>query len=460
VSPQTHYFSPKAQTQKKQYNSNLEKTKKKCTYCEWDGHEISECFRKQRSKPSGGKSSQQTKGQKHNKSEKSMAKVHTVTDQLWTATDVGIPKDWDFYLDCACSAHVTGRRDVFLNFTPIPEGTQPVKEFEGSVLHPHGRGSIKLTMRLPNETCKVVTIRNVLYVPGSVNLISQGILMELGLRIVAVNGYGINIYDKDNCLVARAPQVARMFPFDLKWPNIASEMISFSTLSAFKVTGQANGGESQLQLWYYRIAHLGLDSLKVLPSLVYGIPTLHGKCDCNSCIMGKHAHRPFSPLINKRVTEQLELIHSNICGPIPVASFGGASYMLLFIDDATRFTSIYIIKRKCDVLDRFKEYQAEMEKQTGKRIKCLRTDGGGEYTSKQFENFLKQEGILKETTAPYSPPSNGVVERANRTIMERARCMLDDACLSNRYWAEAVSTAVYLKNFSPTKALKKIPYEA
>ena len=144
-------------------------------------------------------------------------------------------------------------------------------------------------MRLPNETCKVVTIRNVLYVPGSVNLISQGILMELGLQIVVVNGYDINIYNKDNCLVAHAPQVARMFPFDLKWPNIESEMVSFSTLSAFKVTGQANGGASQLQLWHRRIAHLGLDSLKALPSLVNGIPTLHGKCDCNSCIMGKHA---------------------------------------------------------------------------------------------------------------------------------------------------------------------------
>jgi len=84
--------------------------------------------------------------------------------------------------------------------------------------------------------------------------------------------------------------------------------------------------------------------------------------------------------------------------------------MLLFIDDATRFTSVYIIKRKSDVLDCFKEYQADMEKQTGKRIKRLHTDGGGEYTSKEFEKFLKQEGILKETTAPYSSQSKRFVE--------------------------------------------------
>ena len=123
----------------------------------------------------------------------------------------GTLRDWDFYLDCACSAHVTSRRDVFVEFTAIPEGTRPVKGFEGSVLYARGQGNIKLKMRLPNSGSRDVTIRNVLYVPGSVNIISQGMLMELGLRIVPVNGYGINIYNNINSLVACAPQVARCF---------------------------------------------------------------------------------------------------------------------------------------------------------------------------------------------------------------------------------------------------------
>jgi len=124
--------------------------------------------------------------------------------------------------------------------------------------------------------------------------------------------------------------------------------------------------------------------------------------------------------------------------------------MLLFIDDATRHTDEYILKYKSEALEKFKEWKALREKQSGKQVKRVRTDGGGEYTSKKFAEYLKSEGMIMETTTPYSAQSNGVVERANRTIMERVRCMLDDAGLSNKCWAFAVSVAVYLKNRTPT----------
>jgi len=135
--------------------------------------------------------------------------------------------------------------------------------------------------------------------------------------------------------------------------------------------------------------------------------------------------------------------------------------MLLFIDDATRHTDEYILKCKSEALEKFKEWKALREKESGKQVKRFRTDGGGEYTSKKLAEYLKSEGILKETTTPYTPQSNGVVERANRTIMECVRCMLDDAGLSNKYWAFAVSVAVYLKNRTPTRSVVgKTPYEA
>jgi len=94
-------------------------------------------------------------------------------------------------------------------------------------------------------------------------------------------------------------------------------------------------------------------------------------------------------------------------------------------------------------------------------VKRFRTDGGGEYTSKKFAKYLQSEGIIQETTTPHSPQSNGVVERANRTIMERVRCMLDDAGLSKKYCAIAVSVAVYLKNRTPTRfVVGKTPNQA
>jgi len=127
--------------------------------------------------------------------------------------------------------------------------------------------------------------------------------------------------------------------------------------------------------------------------------------------------------------------------------------MLLFIEDATKRTDESILKYNSEALEKFKKWKAVGEKESGKQVKRFRTDGGGAYTSKKLAEYLKSEGIFKETTTPYTPQSNGLVERANSTIMERVRCMLDDAGLSKKYWAFAVSVMVYLKNCTPTRSV-------
>jgi len=127
--------------------------------------------------------------------------------------------------------------------------------------------------------------------------------------------------------------------------------------------------------------------------------------------------------------------------------------MLLFIDDAMRHTDEYILKYKSEDLEKFKERKALRENESCKQVKRFHTNAGGEYTSKKFAEYLKSKGILKEMTTPYTPQANGVVDCANRTIMERVRCMLDDARISKKYWAFAVSVAVYLKNCTPTQSV-------
>jgi len=94
-----------------------------------------------------------------------------------------------------------------------------------------------------------------------------------------------------------------------------------------------------------------------------------------------------------------------------------------------------------------------VENKTEKSIKTLRSDNGGEYINKRFEAYLKAHGIHHQRTTPYTPQQNGVAERANRTIVERARSMIHDRELEYEYWGEAVATTVYLKNRSPTRAL-------
>ena len=96
----------------------------------------------------------------------------------------------------------------------------------------------------------------------------------------------------------------------------------------------------------------------------------------------------------------------------------------------------------------------------GQSVKVLCTDNGGEFTSDEFKNYLKKEGIVHQLTIPKCPEQNGVAERFNRTLMEMVRSMLADSELPKTFWAEALATAIYLQNRSPTKPVEgKIPYE-
>ena len=132
-------------------------------------------------------------------------------------------------------------------------------------------------------------------------------------------------------------------------------------------------------------------------------------------------------------------------------SLRGYEYHVTFIYDHSRKTQIYFLKRKKseEVLQRFQEFKALVENQTGRKIRVLRSDNGGEYTSKEFDGFCKQEDIRRQLTVPYTPEQNGVAERKNKSIVGAARAMLHDQSLPFFLWVEACSTAVYLQNKSP-----------
>ena len=122
---------------------------------------------------------------------------------------------------------------------------------------------------------------------------------------------------------------------------------------------------------------------------------------------------------------------------------------------------LLIFKHKSEVFDKFKEFEATTTNEVGKAIGTLRTDNGGEYLSTEFQNYLKVKGIRHELTVPHSPQQNGVAERMNRTLVESASSMIAHAGVSNIFWAEAISTAAYVRNRLPMTALKEneTPYE-
>jgi transposase InsO family protein len=124
----------------------------------------------------------------------------------------------------------------------------------------------------------------------------------------------------------------------------------------------------------------------------------------------------------------LELVHSNLCEMNDVLTKGGKRYFMTFIDDCTRFCYVYLVKTKDEVLNYFKAYKAKGKNQLERKIKRLRSGRGGEYFSNAFDVFCV--GIVHEKTPPYSPQSNGIAERKNRTLTELVNAMLDTAGLS------------------------------
>jgi transposase InsO family protein len=138
---------------------------------------------------------------------------------------------------------------------------------------------------------------------------------------------------------------------------------------------------------------------------------------------------------------------------------GGKRYFITFIDDCTRFCYVYLMKTKDEALHYFKIYKAEVENQLEKKIKRLRSDRGGEYFSNEFSEFCAVHGIIHERMPPYSPQSNGIVERKNHTLTDLVNAMLETAGLSKEWWGEAILTASHVLNRVPTKNKEITPFE-
>ena len=123
---------------------------------------------------------------------------------------------------------------------------------------------------------------------------------------------------------------------------------------------------------------------------------------CEPCIEGKQHRLPF-PKEAKQAEELLEIVHSDICGPMSQDSFSGTKYFITFTDDKCRQSTIYFLKSKGEVFSRFQEYKAYAEKQTGKYLKILRIDNRGKYCSTVFKEYCKKARIRMQGTAPYIP---------------------------------------------------------
>lgn len=139
------------------------------------------------------------------------------------------------------------------------------------------------------------------------------------------------------------------------------------------------------------------------------------------------------------------LVHSDVWGPAPYPSRGGALYFVTFVDDHSRKVWLYLMRHKSQG-----EWKAQVPKLTGRKVRCLRSDNGGEYTSNEFQNLCVNEGIRRQYSVPQQ---NGVAERVNRTLLEKCRSIRLQAGLGRQHWSDALVYACYLVNRSPHRSL-------
>ena len=339
---------------------------------------------------------------------------------------------------------MTGRHDWFIKLDDSSQGK--IRFADDSSLNSEGSGRVVLR----DSGGREVVIDGVLYVPGlKTNLISLGQLLQKGF-MMEMKKNGLNVYDQSKKLVIHA---------DL------SENRTFRiAMNTQKHQCLATAVNKDEWIWHSRFGHLNFQHLSNLQTknMVKGLPPIKIPEEvCRECIQCKQSRPKFKEFIPTKATEKLGVIYSDVCGRMQVETPSGNRYILTFIDDLTRKMWIYLIKRKNEVLSVFKKFKSLVERQSGSKIKVLRSDGGGEYAASEFSDFCEKEGIVHEFTSPYTPQHNGAAERRNRTLLNMIRCMLKTKKMPNFLWGEAANAATYVLNMSPTRRLKLMtPEEA
>jgi hypothetical protein len=310
-------------------------------------------------------------------------------------------------------------------------------------------GSSELNCVTPEGT-QVVLLKNVRLVPGvGANLASLTKMLEGGAKVKGSGNHISLLFEGEVVLQAT---------------NSDSMLIIQEEGDGKVFTAKE---EHSAELWHRRFGHASPEvlakmaeqkSVSNLPVSAKQFRRLKEKV-CEPCILGKQARLSFSSSESHSSRKPLELLHMDLCGPLPVKSKGGSRYILTVTDDVSRCSAIKFLLVKSQAKGAIMAITRQLENQLEARVKEVRTDRGREFLNKELAQFCSKKGIVHQTTNPYTPQENGVAERLNRVLLEKARAMLQDAGLPEELWAEAVFTANYMRNRTLSRSHGKTPLE-
>ena len=214
-----------------------------------------------------------------------------------------------------------------------------------------------------------------------------------------------------------------------------------------------------IQTWHEILGHCNYEDVLKLQNVVEGMQ-IKGKTDrpdqeCEVCIQGKFAQtRNRHP--DRRAKAPLQMVHTDLAGPVATESIEGYKYVQSFTDDYSSAVFVYFLKTKSDTVQATEKFLADTAPYG--EVKCIRSDNGTEFTSRDFQTLLRKNRIRHETSSPYSPHQNGTAERAWRTLFEMGRCMLVESQLPKQLWSYAVQTAAIVRNRCFNRRTGQTPY--
>ena len=332
-------------------------------------------------------------------------------------------------VDSACTAHMTFNRSLFSNYKPMQSASVEMGTKAKKNVARYGDVVLTLVINGERKPCK---LKSVLHVPDfGYSLLSVSKMTQNGLKVLFEDDK--SEVKQNSKTVATANLVEKLYVLD----------IDHKTHSAMVAS---------LQTWHARLAHVhsqGSASMvrnNVVSGTKLSTSDSHrehqAKSDrdyvnCTACVYGK-ATRSVIPGVrsNGRASQTLELIHSDVCGPLEVQSIRGARFYITFIDDHSNLSVVYPMRKKSESFHYYKMFANFSQTHTGNRIKVLRSGRGGEYLSAEFECNLNDSGTQHQLTAAYTPEQNIVSERLNRTLMN----LVDEIATSSKGGKFSIST--------------------
>ncbi|KAL0427813.1 UNVERIFIED_CONTAM: Retrovirus-related Pol polyprotein from transposon RE2 [Sesamum latifolium] len=327
----------------------------------------------------------------------------------------------DWIVDSGCSNHMIGDKEKLKNVANYT-GSRVLVTVDNLKLSIAYVGN---TVVSPQYNESEVPLNDVFHVPGmKKNLLSISQLTSFG-HIVLFGPQDVKVYRNVEILSEPVMMGRRM-----------ESVYVMSAETAYVDKARRN---ETTDLCHMRLSYVSYSKLDTMmkKSMLKGLPKLEVRRDtvCAGCQYGKAHELPYEES-NFRAKEPLELIHSDVFGPIRQASIGGMKYM-----------------NKSETLTKFKEFKKSAEAEIGRGVRCLRTDNGGEYTSDEFLDFIQEAKIRQQFTCPNTPQQNGVSERKNRHLAEICRSMLHAKNVPGQFWAEAMKTAAFVINRLPQQRL-------